>query len=218
MNSSCAWIRVWRKPPPKNANQSLTHSLPGPTLNCKHSPGKLFLVTVEDSLRDLAFRPAEYLVKRWNWKAAFSSSLIRALIFFIANLGSGLRAATGAMLAEYFYRAVTSGFYGAMTQHISEAEPEWQAAVCAMILLPLSSHTFEFLIHWLRHTPHLKASIIASMSFTVVSTLFNFYAMRRGTMTVGRNAASIGDDLRALPRVIAGFLCAGPLWAWRVLR
>jgi len=39
------------------------------------------------------------------------------------------------------------------------------------VLLPLSSHSLEFLVHWLRHTPHLKASIISSMSFTAISTL-----------------------------------------------
>jgi hypothetical protein len=175
-------------------------------------------MTVHAALLDLLKRPVGLLVKRWNWKAAVSSSLIRGLIFFFANAASGWRAAAGAMLAEYSYRALTSGFYGAITQHISGAEPEWEAAACAMVVLPLSSHSLEFLVHWLRHTPHLKASIVSSMLFTVISTLFNFYAMRRGTMVVGENAASIGSDLRAMPRVIAGFVSAGPLWAWRAIR
>jgi hypothetical protein len=39
--------------------------------------------------------------------------------------------------------------------------------------------------------------------------------MRRGIMVVGENAASVADDLRALPRVIAGFVAAAPVWAWR---
>jgi hypothetical protein len=56
------------------------------------------------------------------------------------------------------------------------------------------------------------------MSFTVISTLFNYYAMRRGTMVVGANASSIGDDMRALPRVIGGFVSVLPLWIWRSLR
>ena len=101
---------------------------------------------------------------------------------------------------------------------LGEAEPEWQGALAAMVLLPLSSHTLEFLIHWLRHTPNLKTSLIASLSFTVVSTLFNFYAMRRGTMVVGKGSATLGQDMRSMPRVIAGFLAWGPLWAWRSLR
>ena len=105
-----------------------------------------------------------------------------------------------------------------MTQHFSLVEPEWEAAAGAMVLLPVLSHSLEFLVHWLRHTPHLKASIISSMSFTVISTLFNFYAMRRGTMVVGKNSPSLAADMRAMPRVIAGFLSVLPLWAWRSLR
>jgi hypothetical protein len=129
----------------------------------------------------------------------------------------GGRQAMGAMFAEWLYRAVTSGFYGAITQTLGEAEPEWHGALAAMILLPVTSHSFEFLVHWLRHTPHLKTSIISSMSFTVISTLFNFYAMRRGTMTVGRNAASLAQDLRAMPGIIYGFLTVLPRWVWRSL-
>jgi hypothetical protein len=179
------------------------------------TPAKM---TLKQALFRLATRPVDLLIRRWNWKAAFFSSLIRGIIFLLANLTSGWRAAVGAMLAEWCYRALTSGFYGAMTQTLGETEPEWQGALAAMILLPLSSHSLEFLVHWLRHTPHLKASIISSMSFTVVSTLFNFYAMRRGTMRVGKNCASLGQDMRAMPRMIGGFLAVIPMWAVRSLR
>jgi hypothetical protein len=80
------------------------------------------------------------------------------------------------------------------------------------------SHTLEFLIHFLRHTPHLKASVISSLIFTFFSTLFNVYAMRRGTMVVGKGCASLAADLRAMPRMIGGFIAVVPLWAWRSLR
>lgn len=156
--------------------------------------------------------------KFWNWKAALSSSLVRGLIFFFANLGAGWRAAVGAMVAEYLYRAIGSGFFGAITQSLADIEPAWIGAASAIFILPLTSHSIELLIHWLRHTPHLKTSIIASVSFTIVSTLFNFYAMRRGALLVGRNSKPFLDDLRSMPRVIAGFLACVPLWAWRSLR
>ena len=175
-------------------------------------------MTLAAALLDFITRPVDLLVRRWNWKAAFSSALVRALIFFFANLASGWRAALGAMTAEYCFRALTSGFYGAMTQHFSLVEPEWQAAMGAMLVLPVVSHSLEFLLHWLRHTPHLKASVISSMCFTVFSTLFNFYAMRRGVMVVGANSPSLLSDLRRIPRTIAGFVCVIPLWAWRSLR
>jgi hypothetical protein len=175
-------------------------------------------MTPARALFDLALNPVDLLVRRWNWKAAVSSSIVRGIIFFFANLGSGVHAALGAMIAEWIYRGCASGFYGAMTQYLSEVDPEWQAALSAMVLLPLLSHSLEFLVHWMRHTPHLKASIISSLSFTVISTLFNFYAMRRGVLVVGEKTVSLAEDLRAMPRLIAGFLAAGPMWLWRTVR
>ena len=130
-------------------------------------------MTLRGALRGLISRPYELLIRRWNWKAVFFSSLIRGVIFFCANLKSGLRMATGAMLAEYAYRALTSGFYGAITQAIGEVEPEWQAYLGAMLVLPACSHSLEFAVHWLRRTPHLKTSIMSSFVFTILSTLFN---------------------------------------------
>lgn len=175
-------------------------------------------MTLREALFGLVTRPVDLVVRQWNWKAAFFSSLVRGFIFLLANLRSGWRTAAGAMVAEWLYRALTSGFYGAVTQALGETEPEWQGAAAAMILLPISSHSLEFAVHWLRHTPHLRTSIIASMSFTVVSTLFNFYAMRRGAMLVGKQCASLGEDMRAMPRIIGGFLAVIPLWLWRSLR
>jgi hypothetical protein len=39
-----------------------------------------------------------------------------------------------------------------------------------MLVLPVVSHSPEFLLHWLRNTPHLKASVASSLCFTVFST------------------------------------------------
>jgi hypothetical protein len=175
-------------------------------------------MTLSLTLRNIATRPVECVVRRWNWKSALTSALVRAWIFCFANLTAGWRAAAGAMLAEYAYRGLTSGFYGALTQNFSRVQPAWQAALAAMICLPLCSHSLEFLLHWLRHTPHLKTSMIASVSFTAVSTLFHCYAMRQGAMIVGDNAASLGADMRRMPRILGGFLACGPLFLWRQVR
>jgi len=174
-------------------------------------------MTLTQALFRMVSRPIDLLIRRWNWKAAFFSSLVRGFIFLFANLKSGWHAAAAAMVAEWLYRAPSSGVYGAATQMFGEIEPEWQGALAASVLMPLWSHSLEFCVHYLRHTPHLKASIIASVSFTIISTLFNFYAMRRGMMTVGSNSASITEDLRRLPRIIAGFIAVVPLWIWRAI-
>jgi hypothetical protein len=69
--------------------------------------------------------PKRSLIDRWNWKAALFSATLRATLFLCANLTAGWKAATAAMLAEFIYRACFSGFYGAITQALSKAEPAW---------------------------------------------------------------------------------------------
>lgn len=112
-------------------------------------------------------------------------------------------AALGAMLADSVYRITTSGFYGAATQQISRGRPRWLASIAALIVLPAVSHTIEFLIHWTRGTPNLKRSILLSMSFTAIATLFNVYVMSRGFFTVGPGSRSVIGDFVALYKTIA---------------
>jgi hypothetical protein len=68
--------------------------------------------------------------------------------------------------------------------------------------IPVVSHSIEFAVHWLRGTPHLRSSVLASVCFTIVSTLFNLHAMREGVLLAGEGSASLLADLRSIPRVI----------------
>lgn len=152
---------------------------------------------------------------RWNWKSAIFSSLIRALIFFLCNLTAGWRAATGAMLAEFVYRAITAGFYGALTQLFRDVEPEWAASLTVIFLLPLVSHSVEIAVHALRGTPRLFTSIVTSVIFTMISTTFNQFAMRRCVLIVGQGSGSVWSDLRRIVPMIRSFLACGPVAVFR---
>jgi hypothetical protein len=152
------------------------------------------------------------LARRWHWKAAILSAASRGLLFFVVNLGAGLDAAGSAMLAEFTLRAVTAGFYGALTQTFASLQPAWAATLAASLLLPVTAHSVEFALHYVRGTPALAASIGASAAFTVISTQFNLYAMRRGVLIVGAGRLSLAGDLKRLPLVVAGF-CAGGVTA-----
>ena len=173
---------------------------------------------VSEAVRRLFTHPYESLIARWNWKSSLFSSTLRAVVFLCANLTAGWRAATGAMLAEFLYRGISAGFYGAITQALRDAEPAWAAAVTAVAVVPLISHSIELTIHVLRGTPKIITSVIASVCFTIVSTLFNVYAMRRGALVVGAGSDSVRGDLKRVPLLICGFLAAGPaaLWKWMV--
>jgi hypothetical protein len=174
-------------------------------------------MTVTTAIRQLIRHPFEMLVKKWNWKSSLFSSTFRAVIFLCANLTAGWRAASGAMLAEFLYRGCSAGFYGAITQALREAKPAWAANATAMIALPLVSHAIELTIHLARGTPKIKTSFIASVCFTALSTLFNLYAMRRGALVVGEGSDTVKGDLKRVPRLIGGFLAAGPVALWNLI-
>ena len=164
-----------------------------------------------DVLRRLFLHPGTYLIQRWHWKAATLASILRGLIFFASTWKAGWRAALSAMLVEFVYRAVTSGFWGAITQAFEEAAPAWQGALCALIVVPVVSHGLEIAVHLLKRTPHLGSGMTSSVIFTVLSTLFNFYAMEHGALRTGADASTLASDLRRMPLLIAGFVLATPI-------
>lgn len=174
--------------------------------------------TVAEALLSVVRDPIGRLIRDWNWKSALMSTLLRAPIFFFVNLSAGRKAAVGALITELVLRSVTSGFYGSVTEALREAEPGWLAALTASVLMPVANHSLELLVHWLRGTPKLASSILASVGFTVVSTLFNLYAMRRGALIVGANQQSLSQDLRRMPGLIGSFLAAGPLAIVRLVK
>jgi len=137
------------------------------------------------------------------------SSVFRAHIFLAANATAGLRKAFAAAAAELLFRFLTSGFYGSLTQAFRNAEPAWAGIAAVMILLPLTSHSLEFAVHFMRGTPHLRTSIISSVVFTMFSSAFNWFAMRRGVLVVGDVQTSLRSDLSRVPAVLADFLRAG---------
>ena len=82
------------------------------------SDGPVFLRLLRD--------PFSVLVKSWNWKSAVLSSLFRA-----------------AMQTELFFRAISSGFYGALTESFREAEPPWAATLAVAVGLPFANHSYR---------------------------------------------------------------------------
>lgn len=176
------------------------------------------LRTVGSVMYCLVSNPREYLVRRWNWKSAVTSSLTRGGIFFTANLSAGLDAAIGALITEFTFRTLTSGFYGALIQAFRRAEPAWTAVVATMIILPLCNHSLEFVVHWSRGTPKLARSIVASVCFTIISTTFNLYAMRKGALVVGADSRSLWWDMKQMPRLILSFVAVIPLAAYRAFK
>lgn len=162
-------------------------------------------LSVGAMLRLLLRHPWHHLGRRWNYKSAVTSSLFRGLLFFSTNLTAGLGAALGALATEFWFRFLTAGYYGALTQAFRRVEPPRAAMMAAMIVLPTVGHGLELLVHWLRGTPNLSASIGVSIFFTVFSTSFNLFAMRQGALITGSNSTSLWQDLRRMPALLGAF-------------
>ena len=161
------------------------------------------------SLSAIARRPHQILVL-WNWKNAALSIVLRGPIFLVAASRRGLEAALAALFTESFFCALTAGFYGALVQTLKDTEPEWLTGIFLAGVLPILFQALEYLLHWFRGTPHLRVAEIVSLVVSALSALFNWYAMRRGTLLVGGEGGSLGGDLTRLPRLLLGFLAVLP--------
>jgi|SRR5271165_363784 len=157
----------------------------------------------------LARNPLQILML-WNWKSALLSVILRGPIFLVAAARQGWQAAFAALLTESVFCAVSAGFYGAIVQSLKDAEPQWLTGVFLAAVVPLIFQILEYLLHWFRGTPHIRIAGIVSLIVSGLSALFNWYAMRRGTLLVGGEGGSFGADLRRLPRLFAGFLAIFP--------
>ncbi|MBK8313614.1 MAG: hypothetical protein IPL01_06065 [Acidobacteria bacterium] len=135
----------------------------------------------------------------------------------MASIGAGLSAALGAMSIESTFYITVAGFYGAILQSFRRAQPVWLATLTTMVLIPAINHTMEFALHWASGTKKLKAGIIASVCLSMISAIFNLFAMRRGAFIVGAERQSLFADFRQMPRIIFDFLTAIPRALWQFL-
>jgi hypothetical protein len=156
---------------------------------------------------ELLRHPIERILRKWHYKAAVTSALIRGLLFLLTNLSAGWAAAASASLTELVFRFATSGFYGALTQALRSVQPPRIGLLAALIALPAIAHTLELALHWARGTPELAFSIVASMCLTALSTSFNLFVMRRGVLIVGEeDRHSLVGDLKRMPAMLAMFV------------
>ena len=171
---------------------------------------------VIDVFRYLVRHPIEMLVWRWNWKAALFSGVLRSMIYLFTHLKEGWRAALGAMSVEFFFRLVVSGASGSLVQAFHNAAPVWLATLCVMIMLPAFSHMIEFTLHTLNGDVNKGKAIIISISFSILSAIFNLFAMRRDALLVkDERAQSLGQDLVKLPKIVGEFMFYPLIWLWK---
>ena len=178
--------------------------------------------TISGVLRHTFRHPVESLILRWNWKAAVLSALLRSPIFFTAYLAQkqGLWIAFGAMLAQFFFRTLFGGVNGAIIQSFSRVEPAWQAVVTIPLVLAAFSHLIEFVVQTgfdsLTGTHGKGKAILVSIIISIISAVFNLFAMRRGALLVkDESEQSLWRDLKRMPWLALEFLSFPLVWTFR---
>lgn len=172
--------------------------------------------------RHLFQHPLETLVYRWNWKAAVLSALLRSPIFFTAYLWQkqGLWIALGAMLAQFVFRSLFGGVNGAIIQAFRKVEPAWHAVLTIPLVLATFSHLVEYVVQTVYDAAagtHGKAkAIMFSILISVISAVFNLFAMRRGALLVkDESKQSFGRDLLRMPWLIFEFISFPLVWTYK---
>jgi hypothetical protein len=106
-----------------------------------------------------------------------------------------------------------AGVGGALIQSFRRVEPPWKALLTILMVVPLISHLFEFLLQmtfaYVTGTAeHTDEAIVRSICVSIISALFTLFIMRRNVMIVGEaESKSLLNDITRLPLMIFQF-CA----------
>ena len=183
-------------------------------------------ISVADVLRNLLHHPAQ-IITRWNWKAALLGAVLRASFYYTvyqASRESWLVTLT-AVSVELVSRFITTGIAGAIVQSFRKATPNWLANIIVSIMLPAMSHTVEFVTHYAQeryffdifaaseNSVARQRAFAISVLFSVISALFNLFAMKHGVLLVGagEETRTLGDDLKRMPRMVGEFTAFLPV-------
>jgi len=181
-------------------------------------------ITVGDVFASVLRHPLQ-LITRWNWKAVLLAVLVRASIYLVTYSirHEAWIVILTAMVFEAISRFLTTGVAGALVQSFRKAQPLWLANLIVSVLLPAFSHTVEYLTHYTQETYFAdmfaasqnsgrQNTFPISVLFSVVSVLFNLYAMRNGALLVGagEETQTLRKDFAQIPSLIFNFTGALP--------
>jgi hypothetical protein len=156
------------------------------------------------------------IIRRWNWKSATLSGIMRGAIYFFTHISLGWRAALSAMSVEFLFRVFNSGAVSSIAQAFRRAQPHWLASMIVMIGFPVYGHAVEFVLHTLNGDRNVNKSIAFSIAFSALSAFFNLFAMRRGALLVkDAEQQSFWRDIKKMPRIYAEFFSYPFVWIYR---
>jgi len=173
--------------------------------------------TVREAWLALLREPSLF-IRHWNYKGAVLSSAFRAPIFLITYLAAreSLKLAVAAAAVQFIFRFLFAGLTGYLIQAMRRVEPAWKAVVSILLVVPLVSHLFEYVVQaafvrFTETTDYTDKAIVRSICFSIFSSLFAFYIMRRNVLIVGEHESrSLLSDVLRLPKLVWEFMSFVP--------
>jgi hypothetical protein len=166
--------------------------------------------------------PMRSMILRWNWKAAALSAILRASIYLGTYffLKRGMAEAIGVTLSLSVFRFLFGGVNGAIIQAFRRVQPAWHAVLTVPILLAAFSHVIEFIVltgyDAVFGTHGKTKAILASVVVSIISAIFNLFAMRRGVLIVkDETRQSFWRDLVRMPWLIFEFISFPLIWTYK---
>ena len=166
--------------------------------------------------------PVRSMVLRWNWKAAVLSSLLRAPIFLAAYLvqKQGVADAVSVTIALAVFRVIFGGVNGAIIQAYRNVKPAWHAVLTVPVVLAAFSHVIEFAVltvyDAMTGTHGKTKAIVVSVIVSIISAVFNLFAMRRGALIVrDESMQSFWRDLIRMPWLVFEFISFPLVWTYK---
>jgi hypothetical protein len=168
----------------------------------------------------LVKHPLQAMIVRWNWKAASLSALLRASIYLSVYFKHGMAEAIGVTLALSIFRFLFGGVNGAIIQSYRRVQPAWHAVLTVPLLLAALSHVMEFIVltgyDAIFGTVGKKNAILISVVVSIISAIFNLFAMRRGALIVrDESMQSFWRDLIRMPWLIFEFISFPLIWTYK---
>ena len=155
------------------------------------------------------------VIALWNWKSAVLSIMLRVPLFAAVVVRRGVEATAAAILTEAIVCGFNAGCYAAVVQALRNRKPIWLTALLISVGLPALGQIIEYEAHAMRGTPHRVLAVIISSVLAAISSLFNWYAMKKGTLLVGGEGKSFSRDLASIPKLLGHFLLIGPRWVMK---
>jgi hypothetical protein len=115
---------------------------------------------------------------------------------------------------------VFGGVNGAIIQSFSRVEPAWHAVLTVPLVLAVFSHVMEFVVQTVYDAQtgvnSKKSAITISVIISVISAVFNLFAMRRGALLVrDESKQSLWRDLKRMPWIVFEFISFPLVWTIR---